>query len=152
MRLVKSKNEPRGRTIFMNATVIRRGAAVLVAGVAMFAAGCGGDDSSDVDTSDPAAVVSALYAAAGDEDAAAMCDLLSADAQHHAAETEDEDSCEAGIEKSLSGGTGDLLSEIEVGEATVDGDTGTVEITALGQSDSVNVVQEDGEWKVDEDS
>lgn len=136
----------------MSTTAIRRGAAVIAAGAALIATGCGGDDGSDVDTDDPAAVVSALYAAAGDGDAAQMCDLLSAAAQENAAAEEDAESCEEGIEKSLSGGAGDLLSQIEVGEAEIDGDTGTVEISALGQSDTVNVVQEDGEWKVDEDS
>jgi hypothetical protein len=131
---------------------ILRATAVLAAGAALAVAGCGGDDSSDVDSSDPTAVVTALYAAAGDGDAAAMCDLLSSDAQQRAQETEDADDCETAVEKSLSGGAGDLLSQIEVGEADVEGDSGTVEIKAFGQTDTVNVVQEDGEWKVDEDS
>jgi hypothetical protein len=132
---------------------ILRATAVLAAGAALAVAGCGGDDdNSGVDTSDPTAVVTALYAAAGDGDAAAMCDLLSADAQQRAQETEDADDCETAVEKSLSGGAGDLLSQIEVGEADVEGDSGTVEIKAFGQTDTVNVVQEDGEWKVDEDS
>jgi hypothetical protein len=136
----------------MNTNSIRKTAAVLVAGIALTAAGCGSDSDDAANSDDPTEVVSALYAAAGDGDAEAMCNLMSADAQENAAAEEDADSCEQGIEKSLSGGAGDLLSSIEVGEAEIDGDSGTVEISAFDQTDTVNVVQEDGQWKVDEDS
>ena len=135
----------------MNTTTIRRSLAVLGCGAALVVAGCGDDSSDAASSDDPAEVVSALYDAAADGDAGAMCELMSESAQENAATVEDEDSCEAGLEKSLSGGAGELLGEIEVGEAEVEGDHGTVEISALGQSDTVDVVQEDGQWKVEED-
>jgi len=127
----------------MNGIGIKRAAALFVALVALFAVGCGGGSS-------PEDAVSGLYEAAADGDAEGVCENLSEDAAAAAAADEDEETCEAGVTKSLSGGAGALLGDIEVGEADVEGDSGTVEITALGQTDTVDVVQEDGEWKVAE--
>jgi hypothetical protein len=136
----------------MNATTIRRSVAALAAGAALLAAGCGGgDDDSATASDDPADAVRALYAAAGENDAEAMCDLMSEAAQENAAVVEDADSCEEGLEKTLAGGGGELFSSIEVGEAHVEGDSGTVDISAFGQKDKVAVVKEDGAWKVEED-
>jgi hypothetical protein len=136
----------------MNPIQIRRGAALVAAGAALFAAGCGGGDDDATASDDPADVVRALYAAAGEGDAEGMCELMSEAAQENAKVVEDADSCEEGNSKTLSGGGGELFSQIEVGEADVDGESGTVEIKAFGQSDQVRVVKEDGEWKVEEDS
>ena len=127
----------------MSTTGMKKAVAMIVAIAAMAVVGCGGGGN-------PEDAVSDLYAAAADGDAAKVCENLTADAQQAAADDEDADSCEEGVEKSLAGGAGELLGQIEVGEATVDGDTGTVEISALGQTDTVDVVQEDGDWKVAE--
>jgi ketosteroid isomerase-like protein len=136
----------------MNTTQLRRGAAALAAGAVIFAVGCGGSDDSATASDDPADAVRALYAAAGEGDAAAMCDVMSEAAQENAKTVQGADSCEDAISQTLQGGGGELFDSIEVGEADVEGDSGTVEISAFGNKDKVRVVKEDGEWKVEEDS
>lgn len=114
-----------------------------------FVAGCGGDDDS-ASGATPEEVVTDFYAATADQDAAAMCSLIDADTAEAAAQGED--SCEAGVESSFEEGTNaaaaELAEKIEVGEATIDGDTATIEVSADGQTEEVTAVQEDGEWKL----
>lgn len=128
----------------MNKLNFKRAIVAMFAALALLAAGCGGGGS-------PEDAVSDLYSAAADGDYEQVCDLLTEEAAAEAQADEDAASCEEGTEKALSGGAGDLLGDIEVGEATIDGDTGTVGVSFAGQEDTVNVVQQDGEWKVDQD-
>jgi len=123
-----------------------RAIAIAVATAAALAvAGCGGSDS-------PEDVVSNFYTAVGDGDFEAVCDLLSEGAAQATIDEEGAETCEEAAEASLegAGAASELLDQIEVGEATIDGESGTVEISFAGQSDTVNVVQEDDEWKVDD--
>jgi len=126
----------------MKTNGIKKAAALVVAIAAMFAVGCGGDGGGN-----PEEAVDALYSAAADGDAGTVCENLSAAAEEAAAG--DADSCEEGLEPLLAT-AGAFLGEFEVGEASVDGDTGTVEVSFAGETSDVPVVQEDGEWKVDE--
>lgn len=120
-----------------------RGRLIALAAAALLATGCGGGNS-------PGDAVSDLYSAAADGDASGVCEVLSEEAATAAAADENAESCEAGIERTLAGGAGALLGDIEVGEASVEGESGTVQVSAFGQTDTVDVVQEDGDWKVDE--
>ncbi len=45
----------------------------------------------------------------------------------------------------------DLAKTVEVGDEKIDGDTATVEVSSSEQegSGSINLVKEDGEWKID---
>ena len=125
----------------MNTMGMKRAAALVAASAALFAVGCGGGGENPEDA------VSDLYAAAVDGDAGTVCENLSAAA---VADAEAEGgSCEEALEPLLAG-AGAFLSEFEVGEATVEGDSGTVEVSFAGESEDVPVVEEDGEWKVDE--
>ncbi len=47
--------------------------------------------------------------------------------------------------------TTDLAKTVEVGDEKIDGDTATVEVSSSEQegSGSINLVKEDGEWKID---
>ena len=115
-------------------------AALIAASAAMFVVGCGGGGN-------PEDAVSAVYEAAADGDAGGVCDGLSTAAIE--ASVEEGADCEEALEPSLEA-AGAFLGEFEVGEADVDGDTGTVEVSFAGESSDVPVVQEDGDWKVDE--
>ncbi len=137
----------------MRITRLRIGA-LLVAVLALgLFAGCG-DDEADGDAT-PEEVVAAFYAATGDADAEAMCALITEEAAQAAADDENADSCEEGVQASIDAGdntaVSDLADEIEVGEATIEGETATVPISvaSLEQEDEVTLVQEDGEWKLD---
>jgi len=121
-------------------------AAAVAAVAALGFGGCGGGDESPEDT------VSAFYTAVGEGDFEGVCDRLSEGAIQATIDEEGAESCEEAAETSLEGAeeASALLDQIEVGEASIDGESGTVEITLEGQTDTVNVVQEDGEWKVDD--
>jgi len=123
----------------MNGTM-KKTLVLLVAVVALVAAGCGGSDGGS-----PEDVVSTVYEGAADGDAAKVCDNLS----ESALEAAGGDSCEDELEPALEM-AGALLEGVEVGEASVEGEEGTVEISFAGDTQDVPVVQEDGEWKVDE--
>ena len=125
----------------MNTMGMKRAAAVAVAGVALFAAGCGGGGGNPEDA------VNDLYAAAADGDAGGVCENLSASAIE--ASVQEGTECEEALEPSLEA-AGAFLGEFEVGEADVDGESGTVEVSFAGETSDVPVVEEDGEWKVDE--
>lgn len=125
----------------MKHTGLKRAAALVAALAATAAIGCGGDGGNPED------VVSATYEAAADGDAAGVCENLSATALESAGGSADE--CEEAIEPGLEA-AGAFLGEFEVGDSSVDGDTGTVEVSFAGQTEEVPVVQEDGEWKLDE--
>ena len=120
------------------------GAVALTAG---FGAGCGGDDSSS-DEQSPEEVVQSFVDSSRDGDGAAVCDLLSADSQTQVVEESDSaDDCEGAFDEDPT--ASDVPDDLEIGDATIDGDTGTVAVTVSGQESQLNVVQEDGSWKID---
>ena len=126
---------------------MRAGALALVASATLFggiATGCGGGGS------EPDDVVAEYFDAGKDKDYAKLCELLSEDAAAALVEQDDADSCEAAQESELDGVDASIIDSFEVGDATIDGDTAEVAITALGQEDTMAMVKEDGEWKVDE--
>ena len=120
--------------------------------IGLIGAGCGGDDGPDEDAT-PEEVASAFLTAVQEEDAEGMCATLSEASATRAAEEEDEDSCEAGIEKAFASEDAAAslaaLEGAEIGEATIEGDAATVTATSSeGQEGEFNLVDEDG-WKVD---
>lgn len=126
----------------MKHTGLKKAAALLAALAATAAVGCGGDDGGS-----PEDAVSAVYSAAADGDAAGVCENLSAGALEASGGSVDE--CETSIEPGLEA-AGAFLGEFEIGEATTDGDSATVEVSFAGETEEVPVVQEDGEWTLDE--
>lgn len=115
--------------------------------VGLLALGCGG-------TAAPEDVAEDFYAALADGDAAAFCETLSESAAQAAADDEDAESCEEGVEKSFSSGDAeDAIAQtegVELGEAEIDGDTAIVPTTsAEGQEGETPMVKENDEWKVD---
>ena len=118
--------------------------AALTLAFAFAVAGCGGEDS-------PEDVVESFYSALADGDAGEICDLLSSSAAESAAE--DEDTCEAGVEKGIDSGAAEealgAADDVEVGDATEDGDTAEVTVTSGDDEAQVPLVKEDGEWKID---
>jgi hypothetical protein len=123
------------------------GAVALTAGVV---SGCGGGgDSSSSDTSAaPEDVVQSFVDSSKAGDGAAVCDLLSADSQTQVvADAKSADDCEGAFDEDPT--ASDVPDDLEVGDATIDGDTGTVAVTVSGQKSDIPVVQEDGEWKID---
>lgn len=131
----------------MRSTGMRMGGLVLALLVGVLLAGCGGGDS-------PEDVLSGFYAALGDGDAGAYCDLLDEASAQAAAEDKGVDTCEEAAEMTFSSTNAAALiaqsEAIEVGESTIDGDTATVAVTtADGEDLDVPLVEEDGEWKVD---
>lgn len=117
-------------------------AATLAAG--LIAAGCGGSDDSSDDSSGPEDAVEAYVAAGQDGDGAAVCDLLT-DASVELLEQFSGDDC-ANV---AAEGVADVPDDFEIGTAEVDGDTGTVPISAQGEELDIPVANEDGEWKID---
>ena len=133
-------------------TGIRAATIAAVLAMGPLAAGCGGDDAPDEDAP-PEEVASAFLTAVQDQDAEAMCATLSEASATQAAEEEDAGSCEEGVDKAFASEDAaaslEALDGAEVGEATIDGDTATVEATsAEGQEGEFSLVNEDG-WKVD---
>jgi Domain of unknown function (DUF4878) len=121
------------------------GAVALTAGVVT---GCGGDDSSSDSSAAPEDVVQQFIDSSKDGDGAAVCDLLSSESQTQVVEdAKDADDCEGAFDEDPT--ASDVPDDLEVGDATIDGDTGTVAITVSGQESTIPVVQEDGEWKID---
>ena len=134
----------------MNGMGMRIGAAVLALVAGALIAGCGGSDGAET----PEDAVQAFFDATVDRDAEALCGSITAESGTQAAEQEDVDTCEEGVEKSFASSDSDAsISQIEgaeVGEATVDGDTAAVTVTSgEGDEGSVSVVKEDDVWKVD---
>lgn len=126
---------------------LRAGALALVASATLLggvATGCGGGGS------EPDDVVAQYFEAGKDKDYAKLCELLSEDAAAAIVAQDDAESCEAAQESELEGVDASIIDAFEVGDATVDGDTAEVAITALGQEDTMGMVKEGGEWKVDE--
>lgn len=112
--------------------------APLAASALGLTAGCGGDGPDDAVTGFADAV------AEGDYDAA--CNYLSAEIQ---AAAEDEGGCSEGLEVAL---TDEDVSQAESLEAEVieeTDDTATVESSTEGEApEEVELVKEDGEWKI----
>lgn len=137
----------------MNKSFTRLAALALTLGAGLIAAGCGGDDDSTSDEAQsPSDVVAAFYAATADGDNEAICSYFTEETAQQAAEEEDADSCEEAAESGLGDDeTVALAKTVEVGKETIDGDTATVEVSSSEQEGSgeINLVQEDGEWKID---
>lgn len=130
---------------------MRLAALVAALTLGLLAAGCGGSDSPSDAT--PEEVASDFFGAVQDQDAGAMCGLLSEASAQQAAEDEDAESCEEGVEKAFASADAEAglaaLEGAEVGEAKIDGDTATVGVTsAEGQEGEFQMVKEDDEWKV----
>jgi len=133
---------------------MRRAALATVLASGLIAAGCGGDDDNgDVESgAGPEEVVTAFYQATAESDVDTVCALITEETAQQAAEQEDEDTCEASAEKGLTDEeTTSIAESVEVGEATIDGDTATVTVSSeeAGGEGEINLVQEDGEWKID---
>ena len=120
--------------------------AALTLAFALVAVGCGSDDS-------PKDVVESFYSALSDGEAGEICDLLSASGQEGAAAGAD--SCEDGIQKLIDSGEAEealgVADEVEIGDATEDGDTATVKVSFGDEETEVPLVKEDDEWKIDLD-
>ena len=111
-------------------------------------AGCGGGDSdADSGAGTPEDTVQALYEAYQGQDAEAACAAFSADSQE--ATAKGFDSCEESFQDAADSGAFDnIADDFDVGEATIDGDTATVEVTGNGETNTFSLIDEDG-WKVD---
>jgi len=125
---------------------IRVTGVVLAALAGLLIAGCGGSDA-------PEDVVDEFFQATADSDAEAFCATLSEASQTQAAETEDVETCEEGAEKAFGSGdfeaAAEMAGDVEVGEATIDGDSATVTATSGDVEEEVPLVKEDDEWKVE---
>lgn len=139
----------------MTKTFARRGALVLTLATGFVIAGCGGGDDSNggVDSgAAPEDVVEAFYNATVDGDVDTVCALITEETAKQAAEQEDAESCEESADGALTDEkTKSIAESVEVGEATVDGDSATVAVSSqeAGGEGEINLVQEDGEWKID---
>lgn len=137
----------------MSKSFTRLAALALTLGAGLIAAGCGGDDdSTSEEAQSPSDVVAAFYAATADGDNEELCSYFSEETAQQAAEEEDADSCEEAAESGLGDDeTAALAETVEVGEEKIDGDTATVEVSSSEQegTGTINLVQEDGEWKID---
>lgn len=138
----------------MSKSFTRLAALALILGAGLIAAGCGGGDgdSTSAEAQTPSEVVAAFYAATADGDNEELCSYFSEETAKQAAEEENADSCEEAAESGLSDSdTTDLAKTVEVGDEKIDGDTATVEVSSSEQegSGSINLVKEDGEWKID---
>lgn len=117
--------------------------------VGLVIAGCGGGDS----TSDsPEQVTEDVFAAIVYADGERLCGLVSEATAEAAAEDAGADTCEEGAQVPFDvAGADEIISQAadaEVGEATIDGDTATVEVSVGGESREIELVREDDEWKV----
>jgi hypothetical protein len=119
------------------------GALALVVGLVV---GCGGSSDDTTDSGGtPEDAVQAFYDASKAEDAAGVCAALSTESQDIAAAGE---SCEAAFSAAVKSGQTGVPDNLVVGDATIDGDSATVDVTADGKSSSFTLVNEDG-WKLD---
>lgn len=109
----------------------------------LIAAGCGGNDASESGSSSPEDTVKSFFAAADAGDGDRACELMTDDSVK---------ALELGggsCGDSLSGDSGDLPDDFEVGDASEDGDRATVEVSGDGDTIEVPLQKEDDEWKVD---
>jgi len=106
-------------------------------------AGCGSEQESG-----PEATVQAFVDALRERDAGAACEQLDA---RTLADLEVSGGCEevlgAGLE--LFADEGVEIPDYEIGEISVDGDTAEATVTAATTDDVIQLVQEEGEWKLD---
>lgn len=110
----------------------------LTAAVAILAlaAGCGGDS--------PDEAVTGFADAIADEDFEGACDYLSADIQEAPG-----GDCPAALESALTEADIDQAESLEAEVVEESDDAATVESTTEGeQPEQVDLVKEDGEWKI----
>lgn len=119
-------------------------AVAATAAAALIAAGCGSDEPSESGSSTPEDAVESYVAAGQDGDGAAVCDLLTADSVKLLEQFSGSD-CADVAAKDVS----DLPKDFEIGDAQIDGDSGTVTVTGDGDELDIPVTNEDGEWKID---
>ena len=120
------------------------GALSLAAGLL---AGCGGGDDSASGDGDPSDTVQTFYEAFKSEDAAGICATFSDDFETVVAEGSD--SCEVAFQTNFDAGAGGVPEGVEIGDASIDGDTATVDVTTpTGETNTATLIDEDG-WKID---
>jgi hypothetical protein len=119
-------------------------AVATLAASGLIAAGCGGDDTEESGADSPDAAVTSFFAAIEDGDGDRACELMTDDSVE-ALELGGEE-CSTFAE---SEGSGDLPDDFEVGDATEDGDSATVNVTGDGEELEVPLVKDGDEWKVD---
>lgn len=128
----------------------RCGALLLALAVGLLLTGCGGDDTGGGDS--PEQVTEDTFAAIADADGERLCELVSEATAQAAADAAGVETCEEGAQEPFDAEAADeLLSQAEaaeVGEATIDGDTATVEVFVGGESREIDLVKEDDEWKM----
>jgi DUF2950 family protein len=120
-------------------------AALATAALATGLIACGGDDASESGSSSPEDTVSSYFGAVEDGDGGRICELLTSDSVEAIESFGDGDCADiAGSED-----FGDFPDDLDVGEATEDGDSATVEVTGDGDTVSVPLTKEGDDWKVD---
>jgi hypothetical protein len=104
---------------------------------------CGGDEEA----ADPAAAVEQYFTALHEGDAAAVCGLISADTL---ADLGSPESCERLYETGfeLVDERSAELPEYEVSGAEIDGESATVTVAIAGREQDVELLEEDGAWKL----
>lgn len=126
----------------------RRGATVALVAATALLAGCGGDDAAT-----PEQVAEDFYAATAEADAGRICELVTEETAQAGADDEGADTCEEGVTASIDAGDAEeaaaLAEEVEIGEAMIDGDTATVQVSSGEETGEVELVKEDDEWRID---
>ncbi len=123
--------------------------ALLVAALALVA--CGGDDSSTTsETSSPEDVTKSFLLALANGDGATACSYAS---QAAIEEIEAQGTCEDAVASAVGEVTEEDVTQVENATYTVADETDTTaSVTATredGQEETFDLVEEDGEWKID---
>lgn len=123
--------------------------ALIVAALALVA--CGGDDSTTTsDTSSPEDVTKSFLLALANGDGAAACSYAS---QAAIDQIESQGTCEDAVASAVGEVTEEDVTQVENATYTVSEETDTTaSVTATredGQEETFDLVQEDGEWKID---
>lgn len=106
---------------------------------ALLIAGCGGGGSPDE-------VVTEIFDAAAEEDWGAVCERLTDEAIQQALDSTGAETCEEAQEAETAELPDGFLEDAEIGEATEDGETATVELSYEGATDEVDLRKVDGDW------
>ena len=119
-------------------------AVVCVAAIAFVPLGCGADGESPEEAE---AALTAYLSALREGDAEGVCDLI---AEATIADLGSATSCERVFESGFSLGRehGSKLPEFEIEAVAVDGDSATATLVSAGADQEVELVREEGEWKL----